>query len=117
MAQHSVHARNDMVQVERFRLQKLLAPIRQELPCQRGGSIGGFADFACVSGKRITRGKVGEYQFTLANDRGQDAVELVSHSTRQLADCFHFLCLKQLIFKLSALDKLPKLAADYGERA
>ena len=99
MAQHFIHAGNDLVQVEGFRLEELLAAIGQQLPRQRGGAVGSLADFGRVFGQRISGGKVVEQQFTLADDDRQEAIEFVRDAADQFADGFHFLRLNQLGFK------------------
>ena len=84
------HAGEDPVQIEGFRLENLLAAIGQELPGQRGGAIGGLADFGRVFGQRTPGGKIAQQQFALADDGRQDAVELVRDAARPVCRPFPF---------------------------
>jgi hypothetical protein len=72
----------------------LLAAISQKLAGQHGGAAGGLGDFGRVFGQRTPGGKIAQQQFTLADDSGENAVELVRDAAGQLADSFHFLGLK-----------------------
>ena len=57
-----------------------------------------LADFGRVFGQRTPGGQIAEQHFALADDGGEDAVELMRDAAGQLADGLHFLRLKQLRF-------------------
>ena len=94
VVQHPFHVGNHPVDIQDFRLEKLLAAIRQQLPGQRGGAQRGRADFGGAFGQRTADGQFAQQQFTLPDDPRQEAVELVRNAARQFADRLQFLRLK-----------------------
>ena len=59
--------------------------------------------------------QIGEHQFGLSDNRGQDAVEFMRHSARQFAHGFHFLSLKELCLQPFALRDIPLNGYEMGD--
>ena len=122
-ARHARHAADDLVEVERDRLQHLLAAERQQLPRQRGGAIGGVQDLVDLRGHRRIVLDAMRHQLGVAANRGQQVVEVVRDAAGEAADRFHLLRLAQLILELHAIADVVHgredraLVAELGDRA
>jgi hypothetical protein len=73
----------------------------QELSGQGGRLLAGFADqFRVLFRERIAAGPRRD-QFRVADDRGEQVVEIVGHATGQPAHRFHLLRMPQLFLALA----------------
>ncbi len=79
-----------------LRTQGLLARERQQLPYQRGGTVGVLLDVHNVLKGRVGRAVVGEQQVGKTDNRRQHIVEIVRDTACKLADGLHLLALRHL---------------------
>lgn len=93
LAQHAqqqiLHLRDDLVQVEDFRFQHLLAAKRQQLAGESGGAIGRLVNFARPPFQEVSRVAPLQHQLAVADDHVEQVVEIVRHAARQPAHGFH----------------------------
>jgi hypothetical protein len=95
-------------------LQHLFAAERKQLPGKIGRAIGAQGDlFERIALVRRQPGARGQ-QRGVPLDHGEDIVEIVGHSTGELADRFHFLGLAQLVFELAAFRDVAGIHDDAG---
>ena len=98
--QHAVHLRDHAIEIEHFGLQHLSAAVREQLSRQRCRSLGGFANLFHVPPFRVPRWKIPEQELRVAEDGGEQVVEIVGDATRELAHGFHLLRLPELLFEM-----------------
>ena len=91
------------VDIQYFRLQRLLPAERKHLPRERSGAVRGFANLLAAHHRRIAGGRAVDNQFAVALDDRQQVVEIVSHAAGQAPQRFHFLRLAKLTFELLLL--------------
>ena len=75
--EHLLGAGHDRIDVEDARLEDLLATEREQLPGQRTRPHGGLADLLDVLPVRRVRGPVFEQQIAVAENHGEQVVEVV----------------------------------------
>ena len=94
---------DERVQVERPRLDDLLAAEGQQLAGQRRGALAGLA---CTSVSGAWSGSAGfsasQHQLDVAEDDREQVVEVVRHAAGQPADGLHLLGLPQLLLEAFA---------------
>ncbi len=96
---------NELVDVERFRIERLL-PGEGEQPLRQCGrslrSAHGVVERAFQSGRHSPAqgAEMALRGFEIADDNGEQIVEIVCHSAGELADGFHFLRLEQPLARL-----------------
>ena len=81
---------------EPARLHDLLAAEGEELPRERSGALGRAPDLLDVGTGADRRAELVEQQIRVAEDRGQDVVEVVRDAAGEPAHRFHLLRLAQL---------------------
>jgi hypothetical protein len=101
------------VEVDRPRLQHLLATEGEELAGEARGAVGRLADLGGVLAARVARGEVFEQQVGVARDGGEDVVEIVRDPARQPAHGFHLLRLPELLLELHPLGDVAPDAEDF----
>ena len=101
--QHLVHARNQLVQVDQTRLDDLSARKGQQLPGQPGRTHGRIAHLAQQLLGLIIATQPLTGQLQVAQDGGQQVVEVVGHAAGQPADGFHLHRMLQLLLQSTAL--------------
>src|SRR3984893_17218728 len=74
-----------------MRPQRLAARKGQQLPHERGRAVGVLLNLINVPERWIGRPVVAEKQAAIADDRGQDIIEIMRHSAGKLSDRLHFL--------------------------
>ena len=85
-----------LVQAQAARLHHLLAAEGQQLPGQRGGAVGRALDFLDVLAAAIVHRQSIQQKIRIAEDRGEDVVEVVRDAAGKTADRLHLLRLAQL---------------------
>ena len=91
-AQQMVGFRHELVEIDRARLQRLLAREGQQLRAsdRRRASAAVSAISADLAGARVGAGPFGQH-VEVADDHGQQVVEVVGDAAGELADAFHLL--------------------------
>ena len=121
-ARHPRHRANRLIDVERDRLEDLLAAEGEQLARQRRRAIGGVQDLVHLRGHRRVRLDAVRHQLGIAADRGQQVVEVVRDAAGEPADRLHLLGLAQLILELHAIADVVdggddrRLPAELGHR-
>ena len=91
------HVGHDRVQVEQRRLDDLLAAEGQQLAGEPGGARARLLDL-CDVGLALDRPvEIGQQQLAVAQNHGQQIVEVVRDAAGQPADGFHLLRLLKLL--------------------
>ena len=108
-AEHFLHAADHAVQIQRTRIDDLLAAKREQLPRQTGGAFGGLLDLVRRD-ERLRFQRRHRQQRRVTEDDGEDVVKIMRHAASELADGFHFLRLAQLFFQ-------PLMQRDVAEQA
>ena len=99
-AQQFLHLADERVEIEHARLEDLLPAEGEELAREVGGLLAGFANEPgllprCV----VVRARVGD-QFRVADDGGEEVVEIVRDAAGEPPDGFHLLRMAQLLLAL-----------------
>ena len=84
--QHRLHLRHDAVDVQNLGTHRLPAAEGEELTRERGRPLAGLANvpYLCAHGRVQLR--LGQKQVAVAQDGGEDVVEVVRHAAGQTAD-------------------------------
>ena len=99
------------MQIQRDRVQHLLAAEGQQLAGQRRAAFAGALNFLHeVPGRRILAQFL-KKDCAIAENDGHDVVEVVRHAASQSTDRFHFLRLPQLVFQLASIRNIFRNAA------
>ena len=98
-AQQHLQFRQDVVELQRLRPQRLTARKGQQLPHQPRRAIGVLLDLHDVLEGRIGRAVIGEQEIGIADDRGQHIVEVMRDAAGELADRLHFLALHEVLLQ------------------
>src|SRR5438105_11464644 len=115
--QHPIHFRDDAIEIEHFRLQHLPAAIREQLSRQRCRPLGGLANLLNVRSLRIARWQIAEQELRVAENGGEQVVEVVGNAAGELADGFHLLGLPELLLEVALLADVPLGAPDTHQPA
>ena len=107
--QHAAHVAHDRVEVDLSRLHDLLAAEREELTDERRRPVGRAADLLDVVTARVDRGGVREQQLGAAEDGGEQVVEVVGDSARELADRLHLLGESELVLQALSLRNVAQV--------
>ena len=95
--QHRVDLADAGVEREHARLEHLTSAERQQLAGQAGGPLARVADLLDVSPDRIVGAELLQDQIAVAQDAGEQVVEVVGDPARQLPDGLHLLRVAQLL--------------------
>jgi len=88
--QQMVGFQDDLVQIDHARLQRLLSREGQQASHEIGAAIGSSQrDLGRLAGARVGAGPFGQH-VQIADDYGQEVVEVVGDAAGELADAFHF---------------------------
>ena len=102
-SEHLGRLHDQAVEIDDPRFQRLPASVGQELSREFGRSVGNLENFAKVISYRCVTGHSPQRQLRMADNSGQQVVEIVRDSTSKVANSLHLLCLAKLFFKMSAL--------------
>ena len=97
--QHHEDSRNNLIQIQHFGCDCLLAGKGQQLPCEGGGSFCRIEDSLQIGMVRVTRISIHKSQLSITEDDSQQIIKVVCHTSSQSADGFHLLRLMELLFK------------------
>src|SRR5712692_4025011 len=100
-AEHLVHSGDDLVQVHDGRREHLLPAEREELPGQLGGALAGPPDLLDVRAHLAVRRQVRDQHGAVAQNDGEQVVEVVRDASRQPARRLHLLRLPKLLLALA----------------
>ena len=106
---------DDGVDVHDLRLQHLAPAEREQLPRQRRRAFARQPDFLEIGSERVVERDVVEHQVAVAEDRGEQVVEVVGHAAGELANGVHLLRLAQLIFQLATLREVADVDDDRAD--
>ena len=101
--QHRLDLSERDVQVDDLGLQHLAAAERQHLLGEVGGTHGGAGDLFGIGAPLVFRIERVQHDLGVADDRGQQVVEVVRDAAGQAADRFHLLRVAQLLFEQQPL--------------
>ena len=97
------HFRDHVGQLEHLRAQRLLAREGEQLAGQAGGAVRVGLDLLDVVIVAVARRVAHQHQVAMADDRGQDVVEVVRDAAGELADRLHLGRLRDLPLELGFL--------------
>ena len=101
LAQPGFGAANGGVHIEQLRLEDLFAAEGEELAGEGRGGRGGFSDFGgALVGEGLLLSDLLD-EFRMADDGGQQRIEIVGDATGELADGFHFAGFDELLLALA----------------
>ena len=98
-AQHLLRVAHSDVEVEDLRLHRLLAAERQQLAGQRLGALARLANLADQFLGRFVKRLTAQQDFAVAEDDGEEIVEIVSDAAGELAEQLHFLGDEELLLQ------------------
>ncbi len=113
--EESEHLLDDDADLQRTRLLRFLAAEGEYLPYQIPGPLGGFGDLRKVLSHIVCFGNPQEPHLRIAEDRGEDVVEVMGYAPGQSADRFHLLGLTQLFFQLDLVRIVDNETLDFGQ--
>jgi hypothetical protein len=122
-AQHHLVVGDDSVEAEDDRAGDLLAAEQEQLAGEAGGAFGGVFDVEQAFGERggalLSRHgfHAAEQEFTLAEDDGEEIVEVVGNAAGQPPDGLHLLGVAKLCFELLLLAAVGEGQHGAAERA
>ena len=96
-------SRHDVGQLQHLRAQRLLAREGEQLAGQAGGAVRIRLDLLDVVIVAVARRVAHQHQVAMADDRGQDVVEIVRDAAGELADRLHLGRLRDLALELGLL--------------
>ena len=97
------HFRHDVGQLQHLRPQRLLAREGEQLASQARGAVGVRLDLLDVVIIAVAGRVPHQHQVAVADDRGQDVVEVVGDAAGELADHLHLRRLSDLALELGFL--------------
>ena len=97
------HFADHVGQLQHLRAKRLLARESEQLPGQAGGAVGVRLDLLDVVIVAVARRMAHQHQVAMADDRGQDIVEIVRDAAGELADRLHLGRLRDLALELGFL--------------
>ncbi len=108
--QHAFGVADQIVQRKHAGMLHLLAAESQQLLGERGGAFAGLANLDDVLAQRIGGGNFAFQHAAVAQNHGEQIVEVVRDAAGQAAHCFHLLRLPKLLLQ-------PLALGDVGEHA
>ena len=102
--------RDQVIDLDEAAVERLLPAEGEQLSRQDAGAFGGRADLGDVLRFRALHPDVVEQQIAVAEDRGQEIIEVVRDAAGQLAERFHLLRTQHLILQLLALGDVHERA-------
>ena len=118
--QHALDAVDHHVQVEHLGLEHLAAAEGEELARERGRAQGRLLHLADLAQQLVLGSQLPLDHLAVAQDRGQDVVEVVGHAPGEPPHGFHLLRLAELLLQALALGaglRLAQLALDGRRQA
>ena len=97
--QERLSSRHHLIEIEHLRLQDLLAAEGQQLLREQRGAFAGPPHLLDVATRRVGGLEIVEHEVAVAEDGGQQVVEVVRHPAGQAAHRLHFARLLQLLFE------------------
>ena len=107
-AEHLLHPGDALVQVQHLRLEHLLAAEREELPRQVRRALRRRPDLLDVGAKGLVGLEVAADQLRVAQDDGQQVVEVVRDAAGEPADGLHLLRLAELLLQSLSLGEVER---------
>ena len=104
LREHLLDVGNDGVQIESPRLQDLPAAEREELPGEGGRALAGETDLPELGPEALVL-ELRLHEIRVAENRGEEIVEVVRDTAREAADPLHLLRLYELFFEPALLDR------------
>ncbi len=105
--EHALDAADELVQVDRPGLRRLLTAEAEQLPDQRSAPVDRLPDFRDPAAALGVHPPVQQEHFRESGDRGQQVAEIVGDAPGEPADCLHLLTLVKLLLH-------PLLTRDVG---
>ena len=105
--QHLVDAQNDLVEIHHAGYRHLAAAECQQLVGQRRGSFRRVQDLVRILHCRAILAHAIAQHFVVAQDHGEQIVEIVRHPAGQTAHRLHFLRVEKLVFQGDPLGSAP----------
>ena len=97
--QHHLQFRQHVGELQHLRAQRLAPREREQLTHQTRRAIGVLADLHDVLERGIGRPVVDQQQIRIADDRGQNVVEVMRDAAGELADRLHLLALREILLQ------------------
>jgi len=95
--QRSLEIGDERIDFDDAGLKRLPAAKCEELSSENGGTTGSAANLGDMAGNRALPASLGEDQVAVAEDGGEEIVEIVRDTARELTEGFHFLRTTKLI--------------------
>jgi len=115
--QHGLHPAGDVAEIDDSRAQHLASAEGEELPGEPGRALGSLGNFLDPGTGWIRDRELSKQQMGMADDRGEEIVEVVGDPAGKLADRLHLLRLAKLLLALME-HRLGSLAVgDVGDDA
>ena len=108
------HLRHDVRKLEDLRAQGLLPREGKKLSSEARGAVGIRLDLLDVVIVAVSRRMAHQHEVAMADDRGQDIVEIVSDPAGELSDHLHLGCLGDLPLELGFLAIVLQQQQDRG---
>ena len=115
--QHLERVLDDGAQIECHRLDHLAAGKREQLASQSSRPFGRLRDLLDAAAGRVVRLQVQHRQLGVAEDRGQQVVEVVSDAAGEPADALQLLGLRELVLESAALGDVLDQAVVADQRS
>src|ERR1044072_50858 len=90
------------VHFDHLRCERMLPAEGKKLGGEDGGAAGGTSNFADVTGDLAFHANLVEKQIAVAQDRGEEIIEVVRHSAGELAERLHVWRPNELLLQLLA---------------
>ena len=116
-AHHVLQLGQNVAELQHLGPQRLPAREGQQLAHQAGRPVAVLLDLHDVLEGRIGRPVVGQQQVGIAQDRGQDVVEVMRDAAGQLADGLHLLRLDEAFLQGALLGRVEREDVDVGRLA
>ena len=111
-AEQLMHFGDGAVQRQHLGLHRLLAAEGKKLLDQIGGAQGILMDEVDLVERRIARGVAHQQEFGIADDDGENVVEVVRHAARKLAHRLHLLRLREFRFQRLLIGNIDQIEND-----
>ena len=115
-AQQFLELLHQRIDVDQLRLQHLPAAEREQLSRERRRALPGRLNLQQIRTQRILLRDLVEDQVAIAENRGQQIVEVVGHSACELTDRLHLLRLAELLFEPAPLRDVASVDHDAADR-
>ena len=111
-AKHLVHPFHHIGEIEHARLQNLFSAESEELACEACGTFTGFLDLCHGAGLGAADFHAVQGDVTVADDCGQDVIEVMRDAASELPKCLDFLRLAKLFLELPLFSDIAAVEDD-----